>query len=65
MTVGERLRTLWISFGLSQAELGRIVGVTKAAIQKYESGQIKNFKIDTISGLRRKYCAALAENIHG
>lgn len=37
--------------GMTQEELGEILGVTKGAIQKYESGQIKNFKIDTIKVL--------------
>lgn len=51
MKVGERIRALRISKGLSQEELGKVLGVTKGAIQKYENGQIKNFKSDTIKTL--------------
>lgn len=48
MNVGERLKRLRLAKGLSQEDLGKIFGVTKASIQKYETGQIRNFKIDTI-----------------
>lgn len=51
MKVGERIRVLRISRGLTQEELGEILGVTKGAVQKYENGQIKNFKSDTIKKL--------------
>lgn len=36
---------------LTQEEVGKILGVTKAAVQKYESGQIRNFRADTIRKL--------------
>lgn len=52
MTVGERIKKLRILKGLTQEELGEILGVTKASVQKYESGQIRNLKADTI----RKLC---------
>lgn len=52
MTVGERIKKFRILKGLTQEELGQILGVTKASIQKYESGQIRNLKADTI----RKLC---------
>ena len=51
MKVGDRIRDLRISRGLTQEKLGNILGVTKGAIQKYENGQIKNFKADTIKKL--------------
>lgn len=51
MKVGERIRDLRISKRLTQEELGSILGVTKGAIQKYENGQIRNFKSDTIKKL--------------
>lgn len=37
--------------GLTQEELGELLGVKKAAIQKYENGTIANLKIDTIKRL--------------
>lgn len=51
MKVGERIRNLRTSKGLTQEELGNILGVTKVTIQKYENGQIKNFKTDIIKKL--------------
>jgi transcriptional regulator with XRE-family HTH domain len=38
--------------GLTQEELGNLLGVQKAAIQKYESGNI-NFKVNTIIKLSK------------
>ena len=37
--------------GLTQTDLGKLIGVSKATIQKYESGEIKNLKSDTIKKL--------------
>lgn len=51
MKVGDRIRDLRVSRGLTQEELGNILGVTKGAIQKYENGHIRNFKSDTIKKL--------------
>lgn len=51
MTIGERLKRLRIEKGLTQEEVGNMLGVTKGAIQKYESGQITNFRADTIKQL--------------
>lgn len=51
MTIGERLKRLRIEKGLTQEEVGKIIGVTKGAIQKYENGHITNFRADTIKQL--------------
>lgn len=37
---------------MTQEELGNILGVTKASVQKYENGSIVNLKADTL----RKLC---------
>lgn len=50
-TVGERIKMLRIERNMTQEELGEILGITKAAIQKYENGIIRNFKSDTIKNL--------------
>ena len=42
--MGERLKELRLQHGLTQEEVGKIIGVQKAAIQKYEKGDIKNMK---------------------
>lgn len=44
MTVGERLKKLRLERGLTQTEVGEVLGVTKGAIHKYETGQIQGFK---------------------
>lgn len=51
-SVGDRLRRFRVHKNMTQEELGDYLGITKAAVQKYESGAIKNFKSDTI----RKLC---------
>lgn len=51
MTIGERLKRLRTEKGLTQEEVGNILGITKAAVQKYENGTITNFKSDTIRKL--------------
>lgn len=55
MTIGERLKRLRIEKGLTQEEVGNILGVTKGAVQKYETGQIGNFRADTIKKLSILY----------
>ena len=42
MTIGERIKRLRMEKNMTQEELGAILGVKKATIQKYESGEIRN-----------------------
>lgn len=51
MTVGQKIKQLRISKGWTQEELGEKLGVKKAAVQKYESGQVQNLKQSTIKKL--------------
>lgn len=51
MTTGERIRQLRVSKGLSQEELGRKIGVQRAAINKYETGVVVNLKRSIIAKL--------------
>lgn len=51
MNTGERIKSLRTEKGLTQEELGDMLGVKKAAIQKYENGAIINLKVDTIKRL--------------
>ena len=53
MTMGDRIKNLRLQRGLTQEELGAIVGVKKSAIYKYESGLVVNLKRDTIEKLAR------------
>lgn len=51
MTVGQKIKKLRLDKGLTQQELGDLLGVKKAAVQKYESGQVQNLKQSTIKKL--------------
>ncbi len=51
MTTGERIRSLRVAKHMSQEELGALVGVKKAAINKYETGIVVNLKRSMIEKL--------------
>ncbi|MCM1487294.1 MAG: XRE family transcriptional regulator [Firmicutes bacterium] len=46
--VGEYIKQLRKEKGFTQEQLGELLGVKKAAVQKWESGTVKNLKRDTI-----------------
>lgn len=48
MDVGNYIKTLREANGYSQEELGRMVGVQKSAVNKWEKGIVKNLKRETI-----------------
>lgn len=48
MTTGERIKQLRKEHKLTQEELGRVIGVQKAAIQKYEKGTVTNIKKESL-----------------
>lgn len=52
MSVGKIIKFLRQKNGLTQNELSEILGVTKNSIQKYESNDVPNIKIETL----RKLC---------
>lgn len=45
---GTKIKELRLLAGMSQEELGKRVGVQRAAIQKYEKGTVTNIPIHTI-----------------
>ena len=45
---GTRIKELRLLSGLSQEELGKRVGVQRAAINKYEKGSVTNIPLSTI-----------------
>ena len=55
-TTGERIKELRIKKGLTQEELGSLIGVKKAAIHKYENNLVTN--------LRRSRLAKLAQALN-
>ena len=53
MTIGEKIKRLRLERGMTQEELGKAVGVQKAAINKYETGIVVNLKREIIQKLAR------------
>ena len=51
MDIGNYIKELRTSKGLSQEELGKILGVQRAAVYKWEAGKVKNLKRETIKKL--------------
>lgn len=54
-TIGERIKALRQSRAMTQAQLGNILGVQKAAVQKYESGSVRNIGSDKIKLLCKTF----------
>ena len=55
MNIGVRIKNLREDSGLTQEQLGKIVGVKKAAVQKWESGTTQNLKSTTIKKLAETF----------
>lgn len=49
--VNERIKSRRTSLGLTLLEISEYLGVKEATVQRYESGEIKNIKHDTIQRL--------------
>lgn len=48
MNIGEKIKAARKAKGMTQDELGKILGVQKSAIAKYESGRVVNIKRSTL-----------------
>ena len=48
MEIGKKIKLARIDKKMTQEELGKIVGVQKSAIAKYESGRVVNIKRSTL-----------------
>ena len=53
MEIGDRIREARKAKGLTQAQLGEIVGLQKSAIAKYENGRVVNIKRSTLRQLAK------------
>jgi transcriptional regulator with XRE-family HTH domain len=51
--VGKLIKEARLAKGLTQEELGNLVGVQKSAIAKYENGRVVNIKRSTLQGLAK------------
>ena len=58
MDMGTRIRDARLARGMTQEELGKLVGVQKSAIAKYEKGRVVNIKRSTL----QKIASALNMN---
>jgi transcriptional regulator with XRE-family HTH domain len=59
MDIGQKIKEARLRKGLTQEELGNIVGLQKSAIAKYENGRVVNIKRSTLQKL------ALALDLRG
>jgi transcriptional regulator with XRE-family HTH domain len=48
LNIGEKIRAARQAKGMTQEELGAVLGVQKSAIAKYESGRVVNIKRSTL-----------------
>lgn len=48
MDIGEKIKAARIAKGMTQEELGKLLGVQKSAVAKYESGRVVNIKRSTL-----------------
>lgn len=48
MDIGNKIRNARINKGMTQEELGNLLGVQKSAVAKYENGRIVNIKRSTL-----------------
>ena len=51
MEIGQKIKKARIAKGLTQEELGNLVGLQKSAIAKYENGRVVNIKRSTLHKL--------------
>ena len=54
-SIGRKIRELILSHNMTQEQLGRVLGVNKSAVQKYESGDVQNLKRETIKRLCNQF----------
>ena len=53
MDIGQKIKKARLERGLTQQELGALVGVQKSAIAKYESGRVVNIKRSTLQKITK------------
>ena len=48
MNIGQKIKQARLAKGLTQEDLGEILGLQKSAVAKYESGRVVNIKRSTL-----------------
>ena len=51
MNIGEKIKEARLAKGLTQEELGKLIGLQKSAVAKYENGRVVNIKRSTLQKL--------------
>lgn len=70
MEMGDIIKQLRLQRGITQEELGNVIGVQKSAIRKYESGKVENMKRSSIKkmadffNVSPSYLMGMEENIN-
>lgn len=65
MTMGDRIRVLRREYGMTQKELGELLGVKNAAVQKYEKGTVTNIKRATLLKLAEIFDTSVEYIVNG
>jgi len=63
VNVGEKIKTARIAKGLTQEQLGELLGLQKSAVAKYENGRVVNIKRSTLQKISEVLGIRLAELI--
>lgn len=53
MTIGEKIKNARLAKGYTQEELGKLIGVQKSAVAKYEKGRIVNIKRSVLAKISK------------
>ena len=53
MSIGEKIKNARIAKGYTQEELGKLIGVQKSAVAKYEKGRIVNIKRSVLAKISK------------
>lgn len=51
MNIGDKIKEARLAKGLTQEELGKLIGLQKSAVAKYESNRVVNIKRSTLQKL--------------
>ncbi len=65
MNIGEKIKAARLAKGMTQEELGEILGVQKSAVAKYEKGRIVNIKRSTLKKISDVLGIRPSELIYG
>lgn len=53
MEIGQKIKKARLERGMTQQELGDVIGVQKSAIAKYENGRVVNIKRSTLQKIAK------------